>query len=172
MLEIEGLSKGAVHDVMRELLYSFNYMWFRVEEWVRRRYPEEFEGEEFPGLYKDFGSYEAKRLSRTLRISGGGDDVLIQHLKHSHWAVFENIEAEKLTERSFRMRTIECSAQTAAKRWDMEYYDCRLTASLIRNGFFKAVNENVEVQRVFAPPDIRPEGTPENVSCEWLISIE
>ena len=50
MLEIEGLSKGAVYDVMRELLYSFNYMWFRVEEWVRRRYPEEFEGEEFPGL--------------------------------------------------------------------------------------------------------------------------
>ena len=147
-------------------------MWFRVEEWARRRYPEEFEGEEFPGLYKDFGSYEAKRLSRALRISGGGVDALIQLLKHSHWAVFENIEAIKLAEGSFTMRTIECSAQRAAKTWGMDYYDCRHTGSLVRNGFFKAINPSVKIQRVFTPPEIRPEGTPENVSCEWLISIE
>ena len=172
MLEIEGLSKGAVYDLMRELLYSFNYNLFRFEEWVRTKYPEEFEGEEFPRLYKEFGSYEGKRLCKALKISGGGVDTLIQLLKHSHWAVFENIEVEKLTERSFKMRTIECSAQRAAKRWGMEYYDCRPTASLVRNGFFEAVNKDVKIQRVFTPPEIRPEGTPEDVSCEWLISIE
>jgi len=117
MLEIEGLSKDTVYDVMRELLYSLNYMLFRFEEWVRRRYPEEFEKEEFPRLYEESGSYEAKRLCKALNISGGGVDVLIQLLKHSHWAVFENIEAMKLAEGSFTMRTIECSAQRAAKRW-------------------------------------------------------
>jgi len=172
MLEIEGLSKGAVYDVMRELLYSLNYMLFRFEEWVRRRYPEEFEGEELPRLYEESGSYEAKRLSKALNISGGGVDTLIKLLKHSHWAVFENIEAIKLAEGSFTMRTIECSSQRAAKRWGMEYYDCRHTGSLVRNGFFKAINQSVKIQRVFTPPEIRPEGTPENVSCEWLISIE
>lgn len=172
MLEIEGLSKGAVYNLMGELLYSLNYMLFRFEEWVRRRYPEEFEGEELPRLYEESGSYEAKRLCKALNISGGGVDTLIQLLKHSHWAVFENIEAQKLTERSFEMRTIECSAQRAARRWGMEYYDCRLTASLVRKGFFEAVNQNVKIQRVFTPPETRPEGTPENVSCEWLVSIE
>jgi len=173
MLEIEGLSKGTVYDVMRELLYSYNYMWLRVEEWVRRRYPEEFDGEEFPGLYKDFVSYEAKRLCKALKISGGGGvDTLIQLLKHSHWAVFENIEVTKLTERGFRMRTIECSLQRAESMGDGEYYDCRLTGLLLRNGFFKAINQSVKIQRVFTPPEIGPEGTPENVSCEWLISIE
>ena len=172
MLEIEGLSKGAVHDVMRELLYSLNYMLFRFEEWVRRRYPEELQGEEFARLYEEAGSYEAKRLCKALDISGGGVDTLIQLLKHSHWAVFENIEAMKLAEGSFTMRTIECSAQRAAKRWGVDYYDCRHTGSLVRNGFFEAINPSVKIQRVFTPPEIRPEGTPENVSCEWLISIE
>jgi hypothetical protein len=52
------------------------------------------------------------------------------------------------------------------------YYDCRLTASLVRAGFFEALNHNVRIQRIFAPPQTRPEGTPENVSCEWLISLD
>jgi len=131
MLEIEGLSKDTVYDVMRELLYSLNYMLFRFEEWVRSRYPEELQGEEFARLYEEAGSYEAKRLCKALDISGGGVDTLIQLLKHSHWAVFENIEAMKLAEGSFTMRTIECSAQRAAKRWGVDYYDCRhrLTSS-------------------------------------------
>lgn len=172
MLEIEGLSKEAVYNLMRELLYSLNYSLFRFEDWVRARYPEELEGEELHRLYKESGSYEAKRLCKALSISGGGADTLIHLLRHSHWAVFENIEARRLTERSFIMRTIECSAQRAAQRSGTEYYDCRLTASLVRAGFFEALNHNVKIQRIFTPPETRPEGIPGNVSCEWLISVE
>ena len=145
MLEIEGLSREAVYNLMRELLYSLNYSLFRFEDWVRARYPEELEGEELQRLYKESGSYEAKRLCKALSISGGGADTLIHLLRHSHWAVFENIEVRKLTERSFIMRTIECSAQRAAQKWGTEYYDCRLTASLVRAGFFEAVNQNVNI---------------------------
>lgn len=170
MLEIEGLSKETVYNVMTELLYSFNYTWFKTEEWVKSRYPEGFE--EFASLCEDFGSYQARRLSQVLDISGGGIDPLIQLLKHSHWAVFENIEVEKLTEKSFKMRTTECSSQRAAKRWGMEYYDCGPTATIMRSAFFKEANPNAKVEQVFAPPEIGPEGTPENISCEWLISIE
>jgi len=172
VLEIEGLSKDNVYNVMRELLYSFNYVWFLFEEAVKSKHPEELEGEEFRRLYKEFGSYQAKRLSRAIDISAGGIDALIQLLKHSHWAVFERIEVKKLTGESFRMRTIECSTQKAAKRWGMEYRACGPTGSLVRTGFFERANKNVKIQRVFTPPEIRPEGTPENVSCEWLISIE
>jgi hypothetical protein len=172
VLEIEGLSKDTVYNVMRELLYSFNYMWFLFEEVVKRTHPEELESEEFLRLNEEFGSYEAKRLSRVIDISAGGIDALIQLLKHSHWAVFENIEIKRITKKSFQMRTIECSTQKAAKRWGMEYRACGPTGSLIRIGFFKRVNEKVKVQRIFTPPEMRPEGTPKNVSCEWLISIE
>jgi hypothetical protein len=172
MLEIEALSRETVYNVMKELLYSFNYMWLQFEEWIKRRYPEDSENEDLRKIHEDFGSYQAKRLSKALNTSGGGIDALIELAKHSHWAVFENIELEKLTEKSFRMRTIECSSQRAAKRWGLEYYDCTLSSSLCRNGFFKETNQKVKIQRVFTPPETRPEGTPENVSCEWLISVE
>lgn len=172
MLEIEGLEKETVYNVMKELLYSFNYMWLQFEEWIKRRYPEDFEREDLRKIHEEFGSYQAKRLSKALNTSGGGVDALIELVKHSHWAVFENIELEKLTEKSLRMRTTECSSQRAAKRWGAEYYDCAVPASLVRRGFFKEANPNVKVQRVFTPPETGPEGTPENVSCEWLISIE
>ena len=172
MFELEGLNKDTVYNLMEELLYSFNYMLVLFKGWVRRKHPEEFKSEEFCRLYEKFGSYQAKRLSKALDISAQGVDILIQLLKHSHWAVFENIEVKKLTEKSFRMRTIECSLQRAAERRETGYYDCRLVGSLLRSGFFKRVDQNVRVQRIFTPPEIKPEGTPENVSCEWLISVE
>ena len=172
MLEIESLSKDTVYTVMRELLYSFNYMGFMLEEVLQRTHPEGLETEEFRRLNKEFGSYEARRLSRVIDISGGGINALIQLLKHSHWTVFENIEIKRLTEKSFQMRTIECSTQKAAKRWGMEYRACGSIGFLVRIGFFKKINKNAKVQRIFTPPEMRPEGTPENVSCEWLISIE
>lgn len=172
MLEIENLSKDTVYHVMRELLYSFNYMWFQFEEVVKRVHPGGLESDEFQRLNEEFGSYEAKRLSRVIDASEGGIDSMIALLQHSHWAVFENIEIKKITKKRFQMRTIECSTQEAAKRWGMEYRACGLTGSLIRIGFFKRINEKVKVQRIFTPPEMRPEGIPENVSCEWLISLE
>jgi len=172
MLEIEDLSKDNVYSVMSELLYSINYGWFMIEDMIRKKHPELLGSDSYLRLNEDVGSYEAKRLSKALRVSGDTIDGLINLLRHSHWAVFENIEVEKLDGRSFRMRTIDCSAQRAAKKWGMEHYDCSLVAFPIRCGFFSAANQNAKVERIFTPPDVRPQSITENVSCEWLISIE
>jgi len=64
MVEIERLSKHIVYDVMRELLYSLNYLLFLFEDWAKTKHPEEFESEDFRRLYGEFGSYQAKRLSK------------------------------------------------------------------------------------------------------------
>jgi hypothetical protein len=172
MLEIDSLTKENVYDVMRELLYSVSYAWHTTESFVRAKHPELLNSEAYLKVNEDFGSSEANRLSKALGISGGKIDSLIQLLKHSHWAVFENIEVKKLAENSFRMRTIGCSSQKTAKKWGMEYYDCRLQGLRARHGFFKAANKNAKVERIFSPPESRREGIPDNVSCEWLVSIK
>jgi len=172
VIDIERLSKEQVYNIMSELLYSFNYVWFMFEKFIKSKYPDAFESEEFLKLNEEFGEYEAKRVSKALDISTGEIEDLIRLVKHSHWAVFENIEITKLTKKSFRMRTIECSTQKAAKRWGMEYYDCGLTGSFARIGFYQYLNKNAKIQRIFTPPEISSEETPENVSCEWLISLE
>jgi hypothetical protein len=70
------------------------------------------------------------------------------------------------------MRTLDCSAQNAARKWGMEYYDCRAGGLRIRRGFFEGINPRAKVQRIFTPAEARPEDTRPTVSCEWRISLE
>jgi len=93
-------------------------------------------------------------------------------LKYSHWAIFEHIEIAELTANSFRMRTLDCSAQRAAKRWGLDYYDCAIGGLRIRRGFLKGINPKAKVQRIFTPPEAGPEDRSAIASCEWLISLE
>ncbi len=171
MLETENWSKQHVHYVMRELLYSFNYVWFLMEDWAQRNCPEKAEGEDFKKIAETFGAYEAKRLEKTVDQSLQGVDLLIAFLKHSHWCAFEDIELVKLSESRLRMRTLDCTAQKAAKKWGKDCYDCSITGLRLRKGFLGQINPDAAVSRVFSPPDPRPEDIPAGVSCQWIVSL-
>jgi len=172
MMEIDRLSKDDAYGVMRELLYAFNMMWFLSDEWVKKYCPEKHNNEDYLAMLEKFGAYEAKRLAHVLDISKRNCDTFVKFLKHSHWAVFEDVEIEKVSATSFTMQTIDCSTQRAAKKWGMEYYDCGHTGCLIRKGFFGAIHSDVKVARLFTPPDQRPEGVSAQVSCKWRVAIE
>jgi len=172
MLNIRALTKDTLYNVMLQQLYSLNYMWLRFEDFIRVKAPEAYMSEEYYQLVEEYGSEEARRLVKALGFPREEIKDLTRFLKYSHWAIFENIEITELTANSFRMRTLDCSAQSAAKRWGMEYYDCRTAGLRIRSGFFKGINPKANVQRIFTPPEARPEGTRAIVSCEWLVSLE
>ena len=58
--------------MMREVLFSFNYMWFLMYEWAKKNCTEKIEGEEFQNLSEEFGRYEAQRLEKSgLRLRKG-----------------------------------------------------------------------------------------------------
>jgi hypothetical protein len=172
MLNIRALKKDTLHAVMLQQLYALNYVWIRFEYYIRAKAPEVFGSEEYYQLFEDYGSEEARRLVKALGFPREEINDLARFLKYSHWAIFENIEIVELNTNSFRMRTLDCSAQSAAKKWGMEYYDCRTGGLRIRNGFFKGINPKANVRRIFSPPEVRPEGRRAIVSCEWLISLE
>jgi len=172
VLEIEELNKDTVYTLMKDMLYSFNYGWFLLKEEIKKRYPEDYDSEEVERLFEDYGSHAAERLSKILNVSDNGIDALIHLLMHSHWAVFENMEVEKLTEKSFRMSIYDCTAQSAARNWGMEYFNCWPSNFFVRKGFFQRINKNANVQRIFSPSQPRSEGVPKSISCEWLITIE
>jgi len=171
MLNIRTIKKDTLHNVMLQQLYSLNYTWVRFEGFIQEKAPEVYGSEEYYQLFEDYGSEEARRLVKALGFPREEIKDLIRFLKYSHWAIFENIEIAELTANSFRMRTLDCSAQSAAKRWGMEYYDCRTAGLRIRSGFFKGINPKANVQRIFTPPEAGPESTHAIVSCEWLVSL-
>jgi len=172
MLNIRAMRKVTLHTVMLQQLYALNYMWLRFEAYIQQKAPEAYMSEEYYQLYEDYGSEEARRLVKILGFPRAEIKDLVRFLQHSHWAIFENIEIAEVTASSFRMRTLDCSAQRAAKKWGLEYYDCGAGGLRIRNGFYKGINPRAKVQRIFTPPEARPAGRPAGASCEWLISLE
>jgi len=172
MLNIRTVKKDTLYDVMLQQMYALNYVWMRLEGLMQQKAPDVYGSEQYYQLYEDYGSEEARRLVKALGFPREEIKDLAGFLKYSHWAIFENIEIVALTANSFRMRTLDCSAQSAAKRWGMEYYDCGSGGLRTRHGFFGGINPRAKVQRVFTPPEARPRGTRAIVSCEWLVSLE
>lgn len=172
MFPVDTWSKERVYDVMIELLYSLNYMWFLMEDWVKKNCPEEKALEGMLALADEFGAYEAKRLAKTVEEGSEGIDRLIRFLEHSHWCAFEDIEVTKLSDTTARMTTTGCSSQRAAKKWGMDYYDCRSSGLRLRSSFFRWVDPRARVIPEFTPPDEKPEEFPSGTSCSWIISIE
>ena len=172
MLNIRVVKKDTLYNIMLQQMYSLNYVWMRIEGLIQQRAPEVYGGEEYYQLFEDYGSEEARRLLKALGFPREGIRDMARFLRYSHWAIFENIEIAGLTADSFIMRTLDCSAQRAARRWGLDYYDCGAGGLRIRSGFFKGINPGARVQRVFTPPEAGPEGSPAIASCQWLISLE
>jgi len=174
MLDIEKLSKEAVYDIMFQQVYVLNLGFYKIEDLVRASHPELLKSDKYLHIMKEMGIREAKGVAKVLGILSNGIDSLIQLLQCSHWAVFETFEIKKLTEQSCRMRIIDCSAQKAAQKWGMEYYECADVTHEYLRGFCDQINRKVSVRKVFAPPEVGPKAipVPDNVSCEWVISIE
>jgi len=177
MIDIENMDKKTVHDVMLDLLYSVNVGWFKLENRVREAYlslNKDRELKQFlTQLLVDLGRYEAKRLISTLDLKEADIDSLIKLLKYSHWFAFENTEVEKLTDKCFRMRTIDCTTQKGAKKRGDQYYDCTTGSNqLCRQAYLAELNGSAQVKKIFAPPDPVPAGTDSKICCEWEITID
>ena len=121
MLSIRAIRKDNLYDVMLQQMYSLNYVWMRMEGLIQQRAPELYGSDEYYQLFEDYGSEEARRLIKALGLPRKEIKDLAGFLEYSHWAIFENIEIAELTANSFRMRTLNCSAQRAAKRWGLDY---------------------------------------------------
>lgn len=169
------LSRDQLSAVMKNLVYVYSSAWFKSEKIVMEKYGLDATlSEEFTQLFREFGSKESSKLVELSIVSGTGADSIVKGLQLSHWALFENIELTKLSDNMVRMRTIDCTRQRYAKKiWGTEY-PCKdlIFSHEARIGFVKAINPKAEVRCSFCPPDDpRPKSIPENVSCEWIITI-
>jgi len=168
------LSKRELLAVLKNMVLVYSSSWFKSEWIAAKKFGiENFQSREFAELFKEFGAREAKILVEHSIVTGKDADSIIKALRLSHWALFEDITLEKLSDTTVRMRTINCSRQNYAMKKLGVTYPCRDVGFPYesRLGFVKAINPSAEVERVFCPPDERPAGIPENVSCEWIIHI-
>ena len=171
MLEIDKLSKETVYNIMLKQLLAAYYHKFTLVNFIETHNPELSEGQEIMKLIEDYVAYEAKGLSGSLNIPLDSIDNLVKLLKVSHWAILESCEIEKLTDTSCRMRIIGCSTQKSADKWYGKEFKCATPTMAALRGFCRQSDKSIQINPVFSPFQDRPEGAPENVSCEWIFSI-
>ncbi|MGD8564838.1 MAG: DUF6125 family protein [Candidatus Bathyarchaeota archaeon] len=167
------LPKKKLLEVLKNLAHVYSSAWFKSEKIVIEKYGLDATlGGEFLQLFRDFGFREAKKMVDLNIIKSSDADSIIKGLSLSHWALFENIELEKISNKSVRMRTLDCSRQRYAKnQWGSEYPCKNMDFSIeSRIGFVKAINSRAEVNCVFCPPDPKPKDVNKKTSCEWLIT--
>jgi len=176
------LSKDKLFEVMKNLVFTYNWAWFKgMQEAIEKYGSDAFLKEErtellsliSTELLKEFGSRQSRKLVELSIVSGTDVDSIIKGLRFSYWALLENVELTKLSDSVARMRTIDCSLQRNARKKLGTEYPCKTFGFSLaaRTGFVKAINPRAEVKCIFCPPDPRPKNIPENVSCEWIISI-
>ena len=168
------LPKDKLLALMKNLVNTYSWAWLQSELVATEKYGLDnvLEGE-FNEFFREFGTKEGRKLVELSIVSGTDVDSIIKGLRHSHWALFENIQLTKLSDSAVSMRAINCSRQRYIKAKLGTEYPCKSLhfSAESRTGFVKAINPKAEVKCGFCPPDPRPKGIPENVSCEWIISI-
>jgi len=170
----DKLSRKELFEVMKNMVHVYSSAWFKSQWIATEKFGVDgFPVQDFVELFRDFGSKEAKILVERSIVSGKDADSIVKALSLSHWALFENITLEKLSDNAVRMRTIDCSRQKyAVKKLGVEYPCKNLGFSQeSRLGFVRAVNPFAEIECVFCPPDPKPANIPKIVSCEWVIRI-
>lgn len=171
MLDIEGLSKEEVYRIMLKHLVVMNLWCFMYDNLIRNTHPEVLESDEYMKIFEDYSAAQATELSKVLGITDQNIDSLVRLLRHSHWGIFEEIEVDKRDENTCSMRIYNCSTQRAAGKWGLEHYDCTDATLACLNSFCRCINGGATVKKVFAPPELPQPGTPETLSCEWLITL-
>lgn len=173
------MSEGFPKEVIENLLYIVNRSWFLLELLVLTKLgPEELikilKTPEYEALAEEFGRRQSIFLKEKGFVRGEGAEAIFHALdKFSSWRLFEGerFEVLRISEREMRIRTYNCSAQRAAARRGIPHYPCRFFGLPARRGFVKGIDERAEVRCVFAPPDSRPPGIPEEVSCEYVVEL-
>ena len=168
------LSKDKLFALMKNLVNTYSWAWLQSELMATEKYGlDDVLGGEFNEFFREFGSREGRKLVELSIVSGTGVDSIIKGLQLSHYALFENVELKKLSDSTVSMRTIDCSRQRYIRAKLGTVYPCKNFhfSRESRTGFVKAINPRAEVKCSFCPPDPRPKGVLENVSCEWIISI-
>jgi hypothetical protein len=171
MPKIEELPKEKMFAVMRGIVGTMSYLAFAYEELAEEKVGQGmFFEQSYIDMAKEFGGREARVLKRASVITTEGLDAIVEALIYSHWALYENLEITKLTEKVIRLRTLNCTTQRYVLT-GREGFPCKNFGLNSRLGFVQGINPNAELRCVFCPPEPRPKDTPQEVSCQWEISL-
>lgn len=119
--------------------------------------------------WKEFTVIEAKRIMERLSLpEKGGLSALKTALKFRLYAYINKQEIIEENEKSFIFRMNSCRVQEARKRKGLPDFPCKSVGIVEYSYFAKAIDDGIETECVYCPPDNHPEDS----WCAWRFKIK
>ena len=173
-LGIEYLEK----DKLRELLDTYGKLTLTIDglwiQGVEKRYGTDACLQIYTEVMEQYGRIQAHRITRALGIAEGEGDIPAMIAAHNAipWGRAVKVNYHQTSDKELVLSILNCHPQESRKARGQEIFPCKQMEHAELAAFFGQINPRAKVECLFSPPDERPREVPENVSCQWKITVE
>ncbi|MHA1593387.1 MAG: DUF6125 family protein [Candidatus Baldrarchaeia archaeon] len=130
---------------------------------IERRFGTEAATEIDVECWKNMARREARDLVKLLEIKGSGVKEVIEALRATSWAIYQEGKEIEIHEDRAVLRIRSCRTQKARLKAGLEEFPCKRVRWTYLQEFAKEINPDIEVICRVCPPDKHPP----DLWCEW-----
>jgi len=165
-------------DQMRELLDTYGKLTLTIDglwiQAVEKKYGTDVTVKMYTEVMVDFGAIQARRMARFLGITLGSATIQEMVAVHTSgpWGRVGASEYIQISDKEMELRFLNCHPQDARKARGQAIFPCKEMERAELASLFGTLNSKARIECVFSPPDDRPAGLKEAVSCAWKVIID
>ena len=170
-LEISALSKLSKEQLI-DVLTMFGQNLLSVDGWWFAYLEEKFGFE--PALeidakvWETVSPREARRIKKTLNITGDGIPALLEALPFWLWFGTLEYEITEVTDERFLLSVTSCPSQKGRLRQGKGEFACQQVEENYLRGFSSTIDPRLKVKCLLCPPDEHPD----DLWCKWEFKLE
>lgn len=119
-------------------------------------------------VWEGMAVIEARRLRKTMGISGEDIPSFMEALRYSCWSLDTEDKEIEIEEKRGVFRNTNCRVQNTRISKGLNLFPCKGVRLGWMRAFAEKLNPKIRVNCIVCPPDERPEG----VWCEWEFLLE